>query len=485
MSGIMIIGALILITCMLSTKVFYKFGVPVLLIFIILGMVVGSDGLVGIHFDDFDFTGKLCSLGLVFIMFYGGFGTNWKMAKPVVVPSALMSSLGVLITAILTGLFCSFVLKMPILEALLIGTVVASTDYASVSTVLRSQKLNLKGSIASLLELESGSNDPMAYMLTLLVLSLMKNPESMSLGNVLLSIMLQISIGIIIGAILAKITIIVLRRSNFEIEGFYTIFIVAIALLSYGLSDVLGGNGYLSVYITGIVIGNNKIPNKRVSYHFLDGSSWIMQIILFFLLGLLSLPSQLGNVSLVAVAISIFMIFIARPLTTFAILTPFKFSINEMLFISWVGLRGAASLVFTIFAITGGIDMSVDIFHIIFFIALFSVAIQGSLIPIVAKKLDLIDDSEEDNNVLKTFTDYVEDVNEALFEHTIAYNSSWVGITLVDMNIPSGMLVVMIKRHGKIVVPRGFTVLEENDTLVFTGNGIKEYIENNEKIIVK
>ena len=475
MTELMIISGLVLIICITSTKVLYKFGVPMLLIFIVLGMLFGSDGIVGIYFDNYELTSILSSLGLVFIMFYGGFGTNWKMAKPVALPSVLMSSLGVIITAGLTGLFCNLVIKTTLLEGLLIGAIVASTDAASVFAVLRAQKLNLKGSLASLLEVESGSNDPIAYMITIIILTMMKSSGDISVSTMFPIIIKQIAFGLIIGVLLAKSTVYILKRSNFEVDGFYTIFVTAIAILSYSLSESLGGNGYLSVYIAGIIIGNNKIPRKKSMFHFFDGVSWIMQIALFFILGLLSFPSKLPYVTGMAVSISLFMILIARPLATFIILSPFKFTVKEKIFISWVGLRGAASVVFAIFAVTYGVNIENDIFHIIFFIALFSVAIQGTLIPKVASLLDLVDD-EEEGSVLKTFTDYTGEINTDLLEVSITKDNQWVDKTIMDSNIPEEILIVMIKRDNKILVPKGSTVIRNGDTLVLSGNNIKSLI---------
>ncbi|QJA08164.1 potassium/proton antiporter [Romboutsia sp. CE17] len=475
MTELMIISGLVLIICITSTKVLYKFGVPMLLIFIVLGMLFGSDGIVGIYFDNYELTSILSSLGLVFIMFYGGFGTNWKMAKPVALPSVLMSSLGVIITAGLTGLFCNLVIKTTLLEGLLIGAIVASTDAASVFAVLRAQKLNLKGSLASLLEVESGSNDPIAYMITIIILTMMKSSGDISVSTMFPIIIKQIAFGLIIGVLLAKSTVYILKRSNFEVDGFYTIFVTAIAILSYSLSESLGGNGYLSVYIAGIIIGNNKIPRKKSMFHFFDGVSWIMQIALFFILGLLSFPSKLPYVTGTAVSISLFMILIARPLATFIILSPFKFTVKEKIFISWVGLRGAASVVFAIFAVTYGVNIENDIFHIIFFIALFSVAIQGTLIPKVASLLDLVDD-EEEGSVLKTFTDYTGEINTDLLEVSITKDNQWVDKTIMDSNIPEEILIVMIKRDNKILVPKGSTVIRNGDTLVLSGNNIKSLI---------
>lgn len=464
MINLMVVSALIILICITSSKALYKFGVPTLLIFIVLGMLFGADGLVGFDYNNFELTKNICTLALIFIMFFGGFGTNWNMAKPVAIPSILMATLGVGITAGLTGVFCHLILKTTLLEGLLIGSVVASTDAASVFSVLRSRKLNLKGSIASLLEVESGSNDPFAYMLTIIVLSLMSNQGTSGILPMLLS---QVGVAIISAAILSKVTIYLLRNINFEIDGFYPILVTAIALLSYGLSELLGGNGYLSVYITGIVIGNSKIPHKKSLFEFFDSISWLMQIALFFLLGLLSYPSRMPNVIVEGILVSIFMIFIARPLATFSILSWFKIPFKQQIFISWVGLRGAASIVFAIFAITYGVPIYSDIYHIIFFIALFSVAIQGTLIPKVASKLDLIDD---ESSVFKTFNDYKEDKSTKLIEISVTDDNKLANKTIMDSNISEDILIVMIKRKGDVFVPNGSTKILPGDILVVTGN---------------
>ena len=471
MVKLMIICGLVLLISITSSKVLYKFGVPILLIFIVLGMLFGSDGIVGIYFDNYELTSELCSMALVLIMFYGGFGTNWSMAKPSAVPSILMSTVGVIITAILTGLFCNLVLGTTLLEGLLIGAVVASTDAASVFAILRSQKLNLKGSLASLLEVESGSNDPIAYMFTLTILTLMDNS---GVGSIVPMLIKQIVFGLLVGTILAKVAVYAIRNANFEIKGFYTIFVIAIAILSYALSEWLGGNGYLSVYMAGIIIGNSKIPHKKSLFHFLDGISWIMQIALFFILGLLSFPSKFPTVIGLSIAISLFMLCIARPVATFLTLHPFNFSIKEKLFISWVGLRGAASIVFSIYAVTYGVSIENDIFHIIFFIALFSVAIQGTLIPVIARKLDLVDNT---TTVLKTFNDYSGDMSTKLIELNINKGNKWVNKSIMDANIPEEILIVMIKRKGEVLIPKGATVIEEGDILVLSGENIEELID--------
>ncbi len=463
----MMICGLVLLISITASKVLYKFGVPILLVFIVLGMLFGSDGIVGIYFANYSLTNELCSIALVLIMFYGGFGTNWKVAKPSLKPALLMSTVGVIITTLLTGIFVSLILKVSILEGLLTGAVVASTDAASVFAILRSQKLNLKGSLASLLEVESGSNDPTAYMLTIAILTLM---SSGSASGLIVIILKQVIFGILVGAILAKISVYILRNVDFEIKGFDTIFLTAIAIFAYALSEWLGGNGYLSVYLAGVIIGNSKIPHKKNLFYYFDGVSWIMQIALFFLLGLLSFPSKFNTVIGISMTISMFLVFIARPVATFLILKPFGYSRNEKLFVSWVGLRGAASLVFAIYAMTYGVKIENDIFHIIFFVALFSVAIQGTLIPILAKKLDLVDNS---TTVFKTFNDYTGEMSSKLIELTIYKDSDWVNKSIMDADIPNEILIVMIKRKDEIIIPKGASIIEEGDILVLSGEGIE------------
>ena len=465
MVQLMLCCGLILLICITSSKVLYRFGVPLLLIFIFLGMIFG---VMVIDFSDFQLTGKIASIALVFIMFYGGFGTNWSMARPKAAPSILMSTLGTIITFFITGVFVYLIFKISFLESLLIGAVVSSTDAASVFAILRSQKLNLEGSLASLLEVESGSNDPVACMLTLIILTLMGGGTVMNLIPLVIS---QIVIGVMIGTLIAMASIYLIRHANFEIESFYVIFIIAIAIISYSLSEWMGGNGYLSVYISGIIIGNSKIPHKKTLVHFLDGVSWIMQIILFFILGLLANPLELPKVIGKSVVISLGIIFIARPISVFLVLKKFDFNTKEKLFIAWVGLRGAASIVFAIFALNYGISINNDIYHIIFFIALISVGVQGTLIPIIAKRLELLDNNRP---VLKTFNDYVEEKNTKVMEVKIEGSCRLINKSIMDANIPEEILIAMIKREGEIIIPKGASIIKEGDILVVVGNCLED-----------
>ncbi len=460
MNEILILTAVVIVICIVLNKISNRLGIPMLLGFIVLGMVFGSDGILKIQFDNFAFADYICSTALIFIMFYGGFGTNWSEAKPIAVKAVGLSTLGVVLTAGFVGLFCHYVLKISFLESMLIGLLLASTDAASVFSILRSKRLNLKYNTASILEIESGSNDPAAYMLTVIVMTLIKGQASG--GQIAYMLFSQIVYGIGIGLIIAFISSQILKRFKFTTSGFDTIFVVAVAVFSYALPTYVGGNGYLSAYIVGIILGNSKIRNKKTLVPFFDGINGLMQMLIFFLLGLLSYPSKMLDVCGIAILIAIFLTFVARPLAVFAIMTPFRSKISQQLLVAWSGLRGAASIVFSVMAIMN-VKAENDIFHIVFFIVLFSILLQGSLLPVVAKKLNMIDDS---GDVMKTFTDYSDEVPIQFIKFTLDGKHGWVGKNLTDIILPPDTIVVLIIRGENQIVPDGKTMLEKGDTLV-------------------
>lgn len=457
----LLICACIIIICIVSNKISSKIGVPTLLLFLIVGMVFGSDGLFKIYFDNYDFAEKICSVTLIFIMFYGGFGTNWKMAKPVAVKAFLLASVGVVITAFVTGLFCYYILKFGFLESLLIGAVISSTDAASVFSIFRSRKLNLKGGLASLLELESGSNDPTAYMLTIIIIGFMTNK---GVGSVPIMILAQVFLGLGIGALVACLAIFILKKTDISINGMDMVFVVAAALLAYAAAGLIGGNGYLSVYVFGIFLGNSKIRNKVQLVHFFDGITGLMQISLFFLLGLLSFPSQMVPILLPSIGIALFLTFVGRPVATFLILTPFRVPFKQQILVAWAGLRGAASIVFAIMVTVSDVTIKGDIFHIVFCVAILSVLFQGSLLPVLARKLDLVDDSEP---VLKTFNDYIDEVNMELVQMHVGEGHSWIGKTVEEIDLPVNSLVIMIERGRDAIIPNGNTMVKKDDVVIF------------------
>ena len=467
MATFLLLTAIVIFACVICKQISAKIGIPVLLAFILLGMFFGSDGVVKIPFDNFIFAEKICSVALLFIIFYGGFGTNWKQAKSVAVKAIVLSSLGTVITAILVGLFCYYILNFALLESFLIGAVISSTDAASVFSILRSRHLNLRYNTASLLEIESGSNDPFSYMLTVIVLALMNGGTST--GEFISMVFSQIIFGLLFGFGIAALTLLFLRKMKISSAEYNAIFIVAIAITSYAIPTILGGNGYLSTYITGIILGNSKIDYKLELVHFFDSTTELMQMLLFFLLGLLAFPSQLPGIALTSLFIALFLTFVARPIAVFTLLTPFKSKFKQQLLVSWSGLRGAASIVFSIMVMINPVTTDHDIFHIVFFIVLFSILFQGTLIPFISNKLNMTDD---ESNVMKTFNDYIDEIPVQLLQFTLNPEHTWVGKTLCDIVLPPDSLVVLLIRGKERIIPDGITVLCSSDTLILSGEAI-------------
>lgn len=462
----LIIASIVIICCIFFNKISDKIGLPMLFVFILLGMLFGSEGIFKIPFDNYNFAEDICSAALIFIIFYGGFGTKWSEAKKVAAKSLLLSSVGVIVTALVTGLFCHYVVGFDLLEGMLVGAVISSTDAASVFSVLRSKKLNLKHRTASVLELESGSNDPWAYMLTVIILSLMRGDVTAAGFSYML--FSQLVYGLAFGVVIAVASLFILKRMSFETAGFDTIFVLAVAILSYALPTLFGGNGYLSAYIVGIVLGNSSISNKVNLVHFFDGITGVSQILIFFLLGLLATPSQMLPIIVPAALILLFLTFIARPLAVVLTMIPFKSPWRQQVLIVFSGLRGATSIVFAIMAVVDEAYTKSDLFHIVFCIVLISIGVQGTLLPVVAKRLDMIDDNE---NVMKTFNDYSDETEVQFIRLSIDEDSSWAGKELWEITLPSGLLVVMILRNGHRVVPDGKTRILPEDILVLSAEG--------------
>ena len=415
-------AALVLFVCTVLKKFTARIGIPSLLAFLVLGMLFGSDGIFKIPFSDYHMAELISTAALAIIMFYGGFGTNWKVARPVAAVSIILSSAGTIATAALVGVFCHFALGMPLLEGLLCGALLSSTDAAAVFSILRSRNLALKENTASLLEVESGSNDPFAYMLTVILLAAMES--GITAGEIGLMFVMELGIGLGFGFGIGLLARWMLQKELFESSESVTIFIVAVALAGYAVPQALGGTGFLSVYIVGLLLGNSELPERKTIVPFFDGVTSILDSALFFLLGLLSFPSQMVDVILPALAIAFFLTFIARPVATFVFMAPFGGSLARRVLVSFAGLRGAASVVFAIIAVISPVTMENDLFHIVFVVVLFSIAFQGSLLPLVAKKLNMID---ERGNVLKTFTDYVDETPVNFIQFRIEPGHAWIG----------------------------------------------------------
>ena len=458
----LILIAVVIFTCIGLNNVSVRIGVPTLLAFIVLGIVFGNVGVIPIYLDDPVFAKKICTVALIFIMFYGGFGTRWEAVKPVVRESVLLASVGVIVTAGLTGLFCHFALRWGWAESFLLGAVVSSTDAASVFSILRAKKLGLRNNTAPMLEMESGSNDPAAYMLTAIMISVVNGTASgWSLAWMVFA---QIVFGAGLGWLIAKGTSWALQRMHFSTEGFDTLFIFAVAIAAFAVPDVLGGNGYLSAYIVGIMLGNEEFKGKKSLVGFFDGLTGLMQVLIFFLLGLLARPAMMHKAILPALAISAFMLLVARPSAVFGILSPFrKYAAKQQCLVSFVGLRGAASIVFAIMAFTGAGNLNNDLFSIVFCIVLISISLQGSLIPWVAGKLDMLDTGD---NVMKSFNDYSEGTEMQFGSIDIGPGSKWNGKKVKDLGLPGNMLIALVIRGKERITARGDTVLQAGDRVI-------------------
>ncbi|MCL1881750.1 MAG: potassium/proton antiporter [Oscillospiraceae bacterium] len=476
MEQLLLLASVIVLISIFLCKGMYRFGVPSLLIFILIGMALGSDGLGGIYFDNFLLTQNISSIALAIIMFFGGFGTKWSTARPIAVKAVLLSSAGTVITALVTSVFAMWILGVSFPFGLLFGSVIASTDAASVFSILRSRRLNLKNGLAPLLEIESGSNDPTAFLMTIFSITLIMADGS-STGELAIFLIQQVIIGGAIGVCIAFVLVFALNKLNLEMTGMYPLLIMAFVIAGYSLAMIVGGNGFLCVYLIGIISGNLKTIQKLSLVKFFDSIAWFMQIMLFIVLGLLAFPSQIPNVALSGALLALAIMFVARPIAVFGILSWFKVPIKQQLFVSFVGLRGAASIVFAIFVVArmGSDAVGYDIFHIVFIVSLFSIALQGTLLPTLARKLDLVEC--DGDAVLRTFNDFQEQNLADLIEYTVSEQHHLANKKIIDANIPDDVLVVMLRRHGKFITPNGATKIMPGDVLVLSGNSF-DFLES-------
>ena len=451
----------VILSCVLLNKMARRVGVPALLAFILLGMAFGAEGPVGIRIDDPAFAGDICSVALLFVMFCGGFDTSWRHARPTAVRSIILSTLGVVVTAGLTGAFCHFVLGLSLTQGLLVGSILGSTDAASVFSILRSRRLNLTEGTASLLEVESGSNDPMAFMLTTVFVSQLADP--MSAGETIAALALQMGLGLALGAIVALIAAWVLRTHPLEPEGIDMVFVLGVAVLAYALPLALGGNGYFAAYVAGIVLGNSSFKDKPRIVHFFDGVLALAQMLIFFLLGLVATPSGLPATIVPALATLLFLTLVARPAAVFALLAPLGSSVRQMALVSLAGLRGAASIVFAVQALGQDPSAGSWIVDLTFIVVLVSMLVQGSLLAPMAQVLGMVSD---DADVMRTFTDYTERIPVRLIECPVPEGHGWVGRSISQLDLPPRALIVLVGRDSGRFVPNGGTVIEAGDRLV-------------------
>ncbi|MCK9453122.1 MAG: potassium/proton antiporter [Bacteroidales bacterium] len=478
--NILLVGSILLLISVIAGKTSYRFGVPTLLLFLAIGMLAGSEGIGGIHFDDPRIAQFIGIVSLNFILFNGGLSTDWKSVKPILGEGIILSTLGVLLTAITLGSFVYFVTDFSFYESMLLGSIVSSTDAAAVFSILRSKSLSLKSNLRPTLELESGSNDPMAYVLTIAFLTLVINQDK-SFVSIIPMFLLQMTIGGLAGFGFGRLGKLIINKIKLDYEGLYPVLVIALMFITFSATDFIGGNGFLAIYICGVYLGNKNLMHKKTILKMFDGLAWLMQIVLFLTLGLLVFPSAIFPVFGIGLIISVFLILIARPLSVFLSLMFFKMRLRRRFYISWVGLRGAVPIVFATYPLLAGIEKADMIFNIVFFISVTSVLIQGTSLPIVAKWLNVA--LPQNAKPVSEIEKFLSDIpKNAMREIDITSNCTAVNKKIVDLGFPKSAIIAMIKRDNNFLTPNGATVIKENDTLVILSDNQEGLDEAHESL---
>ena len=463
--NLLLIAAILLLLSIIASKASGRLGIPALLLFLLIGMLAGSEGPGGIYFDDPQLSQMVGIIALAYILFDGGLSTEWHSIRSVFSKGVALSTLGVVITAVSVGLFATLILDFPILEGLLLGSIVSSTDAAAVFSILRSRDVRLKGKLEPLLELESGSNDPMAVFLTIGLTQLIISPSGSLLDMVPLFFQ-QMLLGGILGYAFGWGSIKLIRRINLDYQGLYPVLSIGVVLLTYGATASLGGNGFLAVYLAGLIMRRKDFEHRRSIMRFHDGLAWLMQISMFLVLGLLVFPSELVPVIVTGLLLSAFLILVARPVSVFLSLLLTRLNFREKLMISWVGLRGAAPIILATFPLVAGVKHSDTIFNLVFFIVLTSVIIQGTLIIPVAKGLKVYGYTQPPQPRYPLEFIPAASPDSGLVNLEITAASGVAGKKIVDLHLPETALVVLVNKKDKFIIPSGGTVLETGDQMM-------------------
>ena len=462
--NILLVGSLLLLVSIFAGKTSYKFGVPTLLLFLVIGMLAGSDGIGGIRFDDPKIAQFIGIVSLNFILFSGGLDTNWKAVKPILWEGISLSTLGVLLTAISLGTFVWLITDFTIYESFLLGSIVSSTDAAAVFSILRSKSLALKTNLRPTLELESGSNDPMAYVLTIAFLTLVINQDK-SFMSIIPLFLQQMILGGIAGFAFGVLSKYIINKIKLDFEGLYPVLAITLMFITFSATDFIGGNGFLSIYICAVYLGNQDLIHKKTILKMFDGLAWLMQIVLFLTLGLLVFPSEIIPYMGIGLLISVFLIVIARPIGVFLSLLFFKMKLRRRFYISWVGLRGAVPIVFATYPLLAGIDKANMIFNIVFFISVTSILIQGTTLSVIAKWLH-VGLPEKAKKLNATDLLLEENPKTEMKELLITSDCYAVDKKIVELGFPKNAIIAMIKRDDSYIIPNGLTIIEVQDTLI-------------------
>jgi len=457
---VFMIGTLLLLG-IASSKFSSRIGMPVLVLFMGVGMLAGSEGLGRIAFEDYQFANSIGSVALALILFDGGLRTSLRSVHSAWRPALSLSTVGVLLTSVLTGFAAAWVLDMPMLHGVLLGAFVGSTDAAAVFSILRTSGLKLSQRLTATLEVESGSNDPMAIFLTVGLISLIMGTAN-SVGGIALLFILQFGVGGLVGVGICYASTWVVNRINLDYPGLYPILVLAFGLLAFGLAAVLGGSGFLAVYIAGIVLGNNSLVYRNGIFLFHDAAAWLGQIVLFVMLGMLSFSSRLVDVAMDGLVIALALIFIARPVAVALSAFPFGFNLREMSFLSWVGLKGAVPITLATCPLLAGMEGGGLIFNVVFFVVLVSAVTQGWSLPLVARLLKLGMRSDSTTPVTVEIN-ALRHVDGEIVEYRVASTSNVAGKALRNLALPYEVTVTLVVRGNEVIMPRGRTVLQPGD----------------------
>jgi cell volume regulation protein A len=460
----LLLGSVLILFSIGFAKALDNLGVPTLILFLAIGILAGSEGIGGIVFDSAQGAQSVGIVALVFILFAGGLETDWGDVKPVTKQAFVLATLGVFLTALGVAVTLIYVFDFEPLLAFLVGSVISSTDAAAVFSVLRSKGVHLKRPLKPLLELESGSNDPMAVFLTIGFIQLILNPDQ-SWSSLIVLFFLQMGVGLLAGLGGGRLIVFLINRLKFSYDGIYPVFLLAAVACLFGATALVQGSGFLAVYVAGILIGNSVVVQKRSLTRFFDAFAWMSQITMFVTLGLLVNPSKILPVIPLGIAVSAVLMLFARPVSVFISLALTKYSLRMKTYIAWVGLRGSVPIILATFPLLAGVPNSELIFNLVFFIVLTSALLQGWTIPVVARWLK-VDAPPEQQRVLP-FEFVTDEKTEAeMVEYVIPFNSSAAGKSIVDLKLPTGTLVATVVRGSEFLVPSGSTTLEEGDTVL-------------------
>ena len=461
--NLLLIGSILLLISIIAGKTTSRLGVPTLIFFLIVGILAGSEGIGGIHFDNTSIAQFIGITALNFILFSGGLDTNWQSIKPILWRGVALSTLGVFLTALCVGVFVHYVFGFTIWEGLLLGSIVSATDAAAVFSILRSRGVALKGYLRPVLELESGSNDPMAYFLTITLTGIVASGNA-SFAELVPAFLKEFILGGAIGFAMGRASVWLINNIKMETDGLYPVLTLGLAMFTYSVTHSIGGNGFLAIYLCAIILGNSNIVHKRSLIKFYDGQAWLMQIILFLTLGLLVFPSRIVPLIGMGLLISAFLIFVARPVSVFASLSFFKSNVRSKLFISWVGLRGSVPIVFATYPLIAGIPKAELIFNLVFFISISSVLLQGTTLAYVAKMLHVTVPAKIKRRIGLDF-ETIDHIKSEMLEIMVTDNSKAVGKRILELEIPSTVNIIAIKRGEVYIVPTGSTRIQSEDIL--------------------